>query len=65
MDWLPMVTVALADVIPILKKGESAHHRSGGSAAFTLVERELDRPCLGDGERGLCVRWASRRLRRR
>ena len=54
-----MVAVALADVIPILKKkknAESGYHRSRGRAAFTLVERELDRQGLRGGERGLYAR---------
>ena len=38
------------------KNAESGYHRSRGRAAFTLVERELDRQGLRGGERGLYAR---------
>lgn len=42
MDWLPIVTVALADVIPILYKktdAESAHRRSRKRCSYSSRAR--------------------------
>ena len=57
IGWLPMVAVALVDVILILRKNtKSGYHRSRSKAAFTLAERELDRQGLRGGGRGLYAR---------
>ena len=60
MVWSLMVTVALADVIPILRTTGLVHHWGRRSVVLTLIERELDHPGSHGGERRLCVRLASK-----